>query len=95
MNARALRPDVAAAAARLTRLQLMDAASAVYRARLALLAGVVSPTDALAACLVPARIGGEAALQELADAEDALDPQGAALVALEAIGDMFEGAICR
>lgn len=97
MYARAPRPElaIAAAAARLTRLQLMDAACAVYRARLALLAGVVPPADALAACQVSARIGGEAAMRELTDAATGADPQGAAIVALEAIGELLEVALCR
>lgn len=93
MYARTPRPDFAAAAARLTRLQLVDAACTVYRARLALLSGLVSPPEALAACLVPARIGGDTALHELSDAAGDGDPHGAAIVALEAIGDLLEVAL--
>lgn len=76
-----------------TRLQLMDAATDVYRIRLALLAGRVAPMDALAACVASARVGGDDALLELESVGDDVDPVATALDVLAAICDVLEVAL--
>lgn len=94
MPACAPRPDAAdSAQVPPTRLQLMDAATDVYRIRLALLAGHVSPVDALAACVASARLGGDDALLELEGVGDDVDPVATALDVLAAIGDVLEVAL--